>query len=177
MRSKTRRLHQLRKTLMKDCLQLGQKKKIVFGLHLATSYATKPQEIYSYILLLYLKLVLMFEEIITCITRLSCQTFSGGLQASNNDMETLLIMRIQPLAQACSQLALITYPISISLHSEMWLFTSCPFCMSNSLCVSLASPPFLLPEFHSLPRKPAYPLLPSYWLFRFLLNQSGVLGR
>lgn len=162
---------------MKDCLHLRQKKrKIGFGLHLAISYATKPQEIYSYILLLYLKLVLMSEEI-TCITRLSCQTFSGRLQASNNDMETLLIMRVQPLAYACSQLALITYPISISLHSEMWLFTSCPFCMSNSLCVSLASPPFLLPEFHSLPRNPAYPVLPSYWLFRFLLNQSGVLGR
>lgn len=73
-------------------------KKIGVGLHLATSYTIKPQEVYCYIFILYLKLVLMSEEIITCITRLSCQTFSEGLPSPNNDMDTLLIMRVSPLA-------------------------------------------------------------------------------
>ena len=62
----------------------------------------------------------------------------------------------------------------------MWLFTSPLFCMSNSLCVLLASPAMSdsNPEFLSLPISPTYSILPRLWLFSSILKQSkGALAK
>lgn len=56
----------------------------------------------------------------------------------------------------------------------MWLVTSLPYCTSDFPCVWLANslPPSLFPEFLSLFRNPAFPLMPRYWPFRSSINQS-----
>lgn len=70
--------------------------------------------------------------------------------------------------------------VYINLHFDTWLVTSphtkCPTFSASGWWISCLR--FFPPEFLPLPGSPAYPLLPSYWVFSSLLNHSEVaLGR
>lgn len=94
-------------------------------------------------------------------------------QPPNNNMDTLLIMNIWPLVYACFQLVLLCCLTYIfTLHSATWL----GHLSSASTVCSKSAGKVLLPRFFllflSFLGNPAYPLLPRFWPFNSLLNQS-----